>query len=268
MNWIPRICLASILGAASARAAEPAVPTHLFSQTGSDPSFADVLKSGKLPEGKNSTTGVTGSKIDVKNQLVELTPVAKRPIEKEIRIHTLGNSFIPRKDFARWSRWYQEDGSTQVFRLFKGETNVRNDRDKAARIEAFSAVNWKRGAWHEWNGVYTIIKPHGAVIFQVMNNVNQWAVQLVMNPQGDVILNHRRGAEDRVVARGMVGRPFYVRVRDNGHDYEVYLDGQKVGGGTYARPEGETNFRWGMYLGNGDVTQEAMIFVSGATVDP
>jgi hypothetical protein len=264
MKLIPRICLASLLCAASAPAADPA---SLFTQTGTDPSFADVLKSGKLPEGKNSTTGVTGSKIDVKNQLVELTPEAKRAIEKDIRIHTLGNSFIPRKDFAKWSRWYQEDGSTQVFRLFEGETNVRNARDKAARIEAFSAVNWKRGAWHEWVGIYTVVKPHGAVIFQVMNNVNQWAMQLNMNPQGDVILNHRR-AEDKVIAKGMVGKPFHIRVRDNGHDYEVYLDGQKVGAGTYARPEGETNFRWGMYLGNGDVRQQAMIFVSGATVDP
>jgi hypothetical protein len=264
MKWIPRIGLASLLCAASARAADP---LSLFTQTGTDPSFADVLKSGKLPEGKNSTTGVTGSKIDVKNPLVELTPDARRPIEKEIRIHTLGNSFVPRKDFAKWSRWYQEDGSTQVFRLFKGEENVRNDREKAARIEAFSAVNWRRGAWHEWGGTYTIVKPHGAAIFQVKNDVNDWAMQLTMTPQGDVILNHRR-APDRLIAGGMVGRPFHIRIRDNGHDYDVSLDGKKVGEGTYARPEGETNFRWGMYLGNGDVRQEAMIFVSGATVDP
>lgn len=264
MKLIPRICFASLLCVASVHAAEASDP--LFTQKGSDPSFAEVLKSGKLPQGKTSTTGVTGSVIDVKNQLVELTPEAKRPIAKEIRIHTLGNSFIPRKDFAKWSRWYQEDGSTQVFRLFEGETNVRNSREKAARIEAFSAVNWKRGAWHEWSGTYTIIKPQGAAIFQVKNNVNDWAVQINMNPQGDVILNNRRG-EDKVITRGMVGKPFHIRIRDNGHDYEVYLKGEKVGEGSYARPEGETNFRWGMYVGNVVPRQDAMIFVSGATVD-
>jgi hypothetical protein len=30
---------------------------------------------------------------------------------------------------------------------------------------------------------------------------------------------------------------------------------------------GSTTFRWGMYLGKGAVLSDAMIFVSGATVD-
>ncbi|MCU0784154.1 MAG: hypothetical protein MUF81_08955, partial [Verrucomicrobia bacterium] len=178
----------------------------------------------------------------------------------------LGNSVIPREDFKKWSRWYQEDGRTQVFRLFKGETNVRNTRANAARIEAFSNVSWKRGAWHEWSGTYTIIKPHGAAIFQAKNNIHDWSVQINMNATGDVILNHRR-AEDKVIATDMVGKPFHIRVRDNGQDYEVYLEGQKVGEGSYARPEGTTGFRWGMYVGHSEVDHDAMIFVSGATVD-
>ena len=173
---------------------------------------------------------------------------------------------IPRAEFGKWSRWYQEDGSTQVFRLFKGETNMRNKRENAARIEAFSSVTWKRGGWHEWSGTYTIIKPHGAAIFQAKNNINDWSVQINMNAKGDVILNHRR-AEDKVIAKEMVGKPFLIRVRDNGQDYEVYLNGQKVGEGSYARPEGTTGFRWGMYLGKNEVKNDAMIFVSGATVD-
>lgn len=65
----------------------------------------------------------------------------------------------------------------------------------------------------------------------------------------------------------MAGKPFYIRVRDNGKDYEVYLDGNKVGEGFYARPEGTTGFRWGMYLGKSAVNDDAMIFVSGATID-
>lgn len=238
----------------------------LFTQSGKDPSFAEVMQSGKLPKGKNSQEGVTGSKIDVNNKLVELTPEAKRSFTQAIRIHTLGNSGIPRKDFKKWSRWYQEDGSTQVFRLFTGETNVRNTRENAARIEAFSDVKWKRGAWHEWSGTYTIIKPHGAAIFQAKNIINDWSVQINMNGKGDVMLNHRR-AEDKVIATGMVGKPFHIRVKDNGHDYEVYLNGNKVGEGFYARPEGYSGFRWGMYLGKNEVKQDAMIFVSGATVD-
>jgi hypothetical protein len=237
----------------------------LFSQGGTDPSFQQVLHSGKLPAGHPSKTGVTGSKIHVQRQLVELTPESRRPIAREIKIHTLANGAVPRQDFAKWSRWYQEDGSTEVFRLFEGERNVHNARENAARIEAFSAQGWKRGAWHEWSGSYTIVKPHGAAIFQVKNDVNDWAVQLNMNGNGDVILNHRR-AKDAVIATNMTGKPFLIRIRDNGQDYEVFLNGGKVGGGSYARPRGTTHFRWGMYVGNNTMKHDAMIFVSGATV--
>ncbi len=238
---------------------------ELFTQEGSDVTFAELVKSGRVPAGRNTKIGMTGSKIKVENRLVELTPEAKRPIEKAILIHTLGNSAIPRADFPKWSRWYQEDGATQIFRLFKGETNLRNQRALAARIEAFSELHWQRGAWHEWNGTYTIIKPHGAAIFQVKNNVNDWSVQINMNDQGDVILNRRRG-KDETIATNMVNKPFFLRMRDNGHDYEVYLENKKVGDGSYARPDGHTAFRWGMYLGKNEVKRDAMIFVSGATV--
>jgi hypothetical protein len=239
---------------------------ELFTQKGTDPTFAEVMKSGKLPKGRNSREGFTGSIIEVNHKLVELTPESRRPIPKAIKIHTLGNSVIPRADFKKWSRWYQEDGSTQVFRLFKDEQNVRNTRANAARIEAFSDLKWTRGDWHEWSGTYTIIKPHGAAIFQAKNPVNDWSVQLNMNGKGDVILNHRRGV-DKVIANTMVGKPFHIRVRENGHDYEVYLNGKKVGEGSYARPVGSTSFRWGMYLGKNPVTHDAMIFVSGVTLD-
>lgn len=239
----------------------------LYTQIGADSPFQEVMRSGKLPVGSNSNNGVTGSKIQVNRKLVELTLEAKRPIPQNIRIHTLGNSVIPRRDFGKWSRWYQEDGSTQIFRLFKGETNVRNDRELAARVEAFSELHWKQGSWHEWSGTYTIIKPHGAAIFQAKNGgAPNWAVQINMSDNGDVVLNYRR-APDVVIARNMTGKPFQIRVRDNGHDYEVYLDGKQVGTGSWARPEGETGFRWGMYVGAKQVKHDAMIFVSGATVD-
>ena len=64
-----------------------------------------------------------------------------------------------------------------------------------------------------------------------------------------------------------MGKPFHVRVRDNGHNYEVFLDGSKVGEGFYARPEGVTSFRWGMYLGGSELRHDAMILVSGATIE-
>lgn len=234
---------------------------------GKDVSFAEVMKSGKLPRGVNSTKGFQGSKVEVNQRLLKEVPTGKRDFEKAIKLHTLGHSSLPRRSFGNWTRWYQESGKTQVFRLFPGEENVRNSRKLAARVEVFSELSWKRGAWQEWEGTYTIIKPHGAAIFQAKNNVNDWSVVLNMNGKGDVKLNHRRG-KDVTLARGMVGKPFHVRVRDNGHDYEVYYEGKLAGEGSYARPTGETSFRWGLYLGGTEAKSEMMVLVTGATITP
>jgi hypothetical protein len=57
-------------------------------------------------------------------------------------------------------------------------------------------------------------------------------------------------------------------VRDNGLEYEVFLNGRKVGDGAYARPQGKTNFRWGMYRGGRPMTHDAMVLVTGAEVNP
>jgi len=238
-----------------------------YTQEGSDPSFAEVLASGKLPQGKNSGNGFPGAQITINHDLLKDGPNAHRPLLKEIKIHTLGNSTISRRDFPKWSRWYQEDGNTQIFRLFKGEENVRNSRKLAARVEAFSLFSWERGDWQEWVGTYTIIKPHGCAIFQAKNPKNDWSVQINMTPKGDVMLNHRRG-EDLIIARDMVGKPFHIRIRDNGLEYEVYLNGKKMGEGSWPRPTHKTNFRWGMYLGASEVKHDAMLLVTGAAVNP
>lgn len=65
----------------------------------------------------------------------------------------------------------------------------------------------------------------------------------------------------------MTGKQFHICVRDNGHDFEVYLNGKQVGTGSWDRPTGDTGFRWGMCLGAHEVKHDAMIFVSGVTVD-
>lgn len=239
---------------------------HFVKQTGTDKTFEELKKEGALEDGSRSTAGVKGSKVEVDESLLKDGPNAARNIPKAIKLHTLGNSSIPRGDFARWSRWYQEDGNTQIFRLFKGEVNMRNSRKMAARVEAFSDLKWEKGDWHEWVGTYTIIKPHGAMIFQVKNHKHDWGVALGMDAEGNVKLNHRRG-EDATIATKMVGKPFHIRVRDNGHDYEVYLNGELKGKGAFARPTSTTSFRWGMYLGASEAKSDAMILVTGAGID-
>lgn len=235
---------------------------NLFKQTGTDPSFKSLLDDGTIPVGKNSTQGVKGSTIDINRTIVERGANSKNPIPKEINIHTLCNSFIPRKDFKKWTRWYQEDGNTQIFRLFKGEHNVRNSRPEAARIESFSSLKWKQGDWHEWTGTYTIVKPHSCSIFQVKNSLNDWSVMINLSDSGTIKLNHRRHQPDIIIAKQMTGKSFDLMVRDNGYDYEVYFNGEKVGTGHYSRPEGYTSFRWGMY--DRTLRHDALIFVTGA----
>ncbi len=245
-----------------ASSAEKDEAPALFTHSGSDPSLKSLLDDGKVIAGKNTTTGVKGSKIDVDNKLVEKGTNAKNPIPKDIAIHTLCNSMIPRKNFGKWTRWYQEDGNTQIFRLFNGEHNVRNARPGAARVESFSRLRWQRGDWHEWEGTYTIVKPHGCAIFQAKNNKNDWGVMINLSDNGDITLNHRRHQKDKVIAKNMTGKSFDLKVRDNGHDYEVFLNGEKVGTGYYARPDGHTAFRWGMY--GKTIKHDALVFVTGA----
>jgi hypothetical protein len=233
---------------------------ELFTQEGTDPTFQSLINDKTIAVGSNSTRGVKGSTIKV------TAAVAGDPIPKDIAIHTLCNSSIHRKDFPKWTRWYQEDGHTQIFRLFQGETNVRNDRKLAARIEAFGG-SWEAGntnVWHEWEGTYTIVKPHGAAIFQSKNNKNDWSVMINCSDTGVITLNHRRHQEDVIIARDMAGKSFRLKVRDNGRDYEVFFNGKKVGAGYYDRPAGKNAFRWGMYLGANEVRHDAMIFVTGA----
>ena len=246
----------------------PAVDvTTLYTQTGTDATWQQLLDSNAIPIGTTSTAGVTGSLINVNNSLVEVGPNKGNPIISNLRLHTLGNSSVGRSSFSKWSRWYQEDGNTQVFRLFKDEVNVQNDRANAARIESFYPdVNWAAGdGWFKWQGTYTIIKPLGAAVFQAKNSDNDWSVQINTNGNGDVTLNHRTGT-DQVLATNMVGQPFDITVFDNGTNYMVYMDDQYAGYGSFSRPTGSTVFRWGMYVGDSVPARDAMLFVTGAKI--
>ncbi len=271
MKFLPILLLSLITPNgvfAEVAAVAPAVGDEqppLYRRVGEDPTFEELLAQGRFPLGKNSNAGVTGSKIEVDAARIGRGGKRASSIPAAICIHTLCHSSIQRKDFSKWTRWYQEDGGTQVFRLFKGEHNVRNARKGAARIEAFSRLTWTQGPWHEWRGTFTIVQPHVCSIFQVKNQLNDWAVMINLSDSGDITLNHRRHGKDVVIARAMTGKSFDLKVRDNGRDYEVFFDGRKVGEGFYERPAGQTGFRWGMY--DGTVKHDAMIFVTGAAFE-
>ena len=247
-----------------------------YKQIGTDSTWQYILDNRLIPIDENSTAGITGSTIDVNNKLVEAEGLyAQFPIDQNIKIHTVGNSNIPREDFPKWTRWYQEDGHTQVFRLYEGEQNVRNTRRNKVRCEAYSKHSWVFGdGWQTWVGTYTFVNPQNACIFQCKSpGPLDWCLQLNVDAQGNVKLNHRRG-EDVIIATEMKGKSIDIKVRDNGYDYEVYLNGELKGKGAMSRKHPDTqkelpsSFRWGMYLGNKLPPSEMMIMVSGATINP
>lgn len=272
---------------ASAQPSPPAaVANPFYTQEGTDPSFADLMKRGGIQPGERFTKGpALGSRIHVNHALLEKQVGKFGPIPKEIGLHTEFSGGINRKDFDQWTRWYQEDGNVQIFRLFKGEQNIRNgigESGSPGRVEVFSSnLTVAPGTWREWEGTYTFVEPVGACVFQLFHAGSLWPMHIDMTDQGEIHFLRRRpvpGMEREIsLAKDMVGKSIRIKVRANGKDYEVYqkdpLDAgpwKLVTKGT--GPEAEDNkiqFRWGMYCGSKkgfSVRKDAMIFVTGVTI--
>ena len=269
-------------------AAEP-----LYTQEGADPSFAAAQESsGGKPGEKFNRGGALGSRIHVNRELLEKQVGKTGPIPKGIGLHTEFSSGISRKDFDQWTRWYQEDGNIQVFRLFKGEQNVRggtgND-GSPGRVETYSkSITVAPGTWHEWEGTYTVIKPVAACIFQLFHDGKDkqgkailWPFHIEMSGKGDISFLRRRpvsGMEKEIVmAENTVGKSLSIKVRANGADYEVYQkapldtgDWKLVTKGSFTpAKDNKISFRWGMYCGSKkgqNVPNDALLFVTGATI--
>lgn len=270
-----------------ARLTPAASSEPLYKQEGSDPSFETLLERGVIKPGDKFSKGpVLGSRIHVNHKLLEKQVGKIGPIPQNIGLHTevCGDS-IGRKGFDKWTRWYQEDHNVQVFRLFEGEQNVRGsagEKGSPGRVEVFTThMPGERGAWHEWEGTYSIIQPVQGCIFQLMHAGSLWPIHIQLNDKGDISYFHRKAAPDRerevVMAENMVGKSLSIKVRANGEDYEVYQkapldDGPwklaTKGAGPKAKNSG-IQFRWGMYCGSKKghtVPNDAMIFVTGVSI--
>ncbi len=250
----------------------------LYTKTGDDVTWKYITDNKLIPIGESSTKGITGSKIDVNQDhpAINSSPYKNRAIIKDMSIHTLGNTTINRPDFPKWSRWYQEDVNTQIFRLFKGEINVGNDTYYKPRIEA-ELQNHSKGLkiingadWVEWNGTYTIVEPVESNIFQIWSN-DDYVLMLEMDNNGRVQLNPRDQSGHKTMVENAKGKSFDVTVRDYGNKYEVYLNGKLFYNRSYkaAYPDRAGHFRWGIYASmkkgtTGGVPKDAMMFVTGA----
>jgi hypothetical protein len=287
MKLIAATLFTSLL-AASLPAAAP-----LYTQTGTDMSFADVVKRcGIKPGTRFAKLTVLGSRIDVNHERLAQQTGKAGPIPKDIGLHTEVSGGITRKEFDHWTRWYQESGNVQVFRLFQGEQNIRSGEEEAGspgRVEVFTpTLAVAPGAWREWEGTYTIIKPVGANIFQLFHHGKDnggkpilWPFHIRMNDAGDIYFARRRslpGLEDHIpLGKNMAGKSLSIKVRANGVAYEVFqkspLDNgpwKPVTTGTHQKAtDGKIQFRWGMYCGSQkgeSVKTNALMFVTGVTV--
>jgi hypothetical protein len=236
-----------------------------------------------LNPGKDDNGPVKGTKVNVDNAGVETTAVARRSFDTGFKIHNPANSGISYESRNNFTRWYQEDGSTQVFRLFQLDENNSSARPGAARSEAFAAddsFEYSNNRTNIWSAHYHMVSRanEGFSIFQSKAsdssdpNVHYvsdgWSVQLNINAQGRLLINERRESDLVVYDRDMTGQGFDVEVHDDGKNYIVFIDGVKKASGSYARHPGlKTTFRWGMYLGSDIVNQgTAIMYVSGARV--
>ena len=259
---------------------------RLYTREGVDPSFASLLESGAIKPGERFSRGpVLGSRIRVNKERLEKQVGKIGPIPKDIGLHTEGSGGISRKDFGQWTRWYQEDGNVQVFRLFKGEQNVRGGVGKdgsPGRVEAYSkSLVVAPGTWREWEGTYTVIEPVGACIFQLMHEGSLWPFHVDMTAEGEIHFLRRRSApgmeREISLAKDMAGKSVCIKVRANGEDYEVYqkapLDAgpwKLVTKGSFTKAKNnQISFRWGMYAGSkkGEaIKNDALLFVTGVAI--
>ncbi|SBT15119.1 hypothetical protein [Vibrio celticus] len=255
---------------------------NFYVQEGSDPTWSQILSTAALkPLQTHTSAGFEGSRIKIDHEKVETGPYGNRAINSEsnkYRIHTVGHPSITQDKFHLWSRWYQEDGNTQIFRLFKDEENVSNQRKLAARVEAFSPQDrWlpEPSVWHEFSARFNVlkaagcsaepVKKHYCSLFQAKgNNVDHWSVMLRVHGDGSLWF-YPRGAKHTKIRDNVLGQPFDMKVRDNGLDYEMYIDGELVGTGQFKRTE-EIGFRWGIYVGSTKVLDDILVLVTGASM--
>lgn len=278
------MCVAALASAPKLTAAD-----ELYTESGETPTWESLLESGKVVPGEKpgSRTTFKGSRINVNNSWLKSKMGHIRSTVQPDRIHTHVDSTVNPDIFGDYTRWYQEDKNTQVFRLFGSEQSVRSlDNIKAGRIEAVKSYTIsKPGEWVEWEGTYTIIKPTGAAIFQLLTEKNPktgkgglWAMHIGMSKDGDIGFQHRQApsGEPRnvTIAEDAVGKPVRIKVRYNGTDYEVFrkihgtdADFVPVAKGSYPPTyENRGHFRWGMYSGSkpgSEISNDAMLFVTG-----
>ena len=237
-----------------------------------NPDWFDLA--ANLTIGADSFGPAVGSTMLVNRTMVCRGPYGDREMTKDIALHTPTNSHIRRPRFHDITRWYQEDGNTQIFRMFPGEDNVRNQRRNAPRVEAYGLAKWKRGdGWHEWSGRYTFLEARRGAVLQIKHNSKFWSMQLNLEEieDGTINLSYQKLRDPdswTVLERDVLMKSFDVRVLDDGTRHRVYVNDElRVEGEFHDRANDESNqYRWGLYSPREAMDRDILILVTGVYV--
>lgn len=281
MQWITigsRLLFLFVIGIALC---EGAVDTVLdindyYTDLQDEPNLSWFMLKETLPVGQNSIGPAFGSTIQVNHTLTQVGLYGKRDITRPIALHSPTSSFVAPKDWPNQTRWYQEDQNTQIFRLFPGEDNVRNERVNAPRSEAFGLVGWQRGdGWYEFSGRYTFLKVRPGAVLQIKHNATYWSMQLILdeNMDGTFDLSYVKLRDSRaktLLMEDVVGKGVDIRVLDDGENHKVFVDDVlRVENIMTDRPLEDVNrARWGLYTPRSAMDRDILIFTTGVYVGP
>lgn len=244
---------------------------------------------------RSGAINTRGTRVSVRNRDFEVTSTGRRSViaDSEIRWHNpFGNNF---RD-PGFSRWYQKDGNTQVFRIFPGDENLVGGRIGAGRIEAFVdnplTTLGNDGQTVTFSARFHVAQHNSSrrvMIFQskgraTNNNYRQdggsrvpaWGVAMFAETNGDIVLIERNPVFSQNVVQDTgfdVGESFNLRVVDDGFNYRAFINNKLTASGSWERGDTPTVQRWGAYVqggANGILTgnnrNPFVVYVSGARV--
>lgn len=282
----------SALGQASTRTSDPAWSTVISGVGRATTSAAEAQLVRDVRSGAIDTRGTA---INVRNSDFEQTSTGRRSVISDSQIlwhNPLGVRFSD----PGFSRWYQKDGNTQVFRIFPGDQNWVGDRVGAGRIESFvdgplTTVDTD-GQTVTFSARFNVARHNSSrevMIFQSKGRatntnyqrdggekVPAWGVAMFVETDGDIVLIERNRVFRNNVRRDTgfnVGQSFNLRVVDDGFSYQAFINNRLTASGSWERGNTPTVQRWGAYVqggSNGVLTGRAndpfVVYVSGARV--
>lgn len=207
------------------------------------------------------------------------------PIPSPLNIWVLDDHDVEGAEFLSNRANYNTnpDRTLQRMILNIGDSNSRGNGDISARVEAWGGLEWQPGpTWHEFTANVNAKNAHSKSVSlaQIFDAINGPLLQVRMSPNGDLTFTDHGAHEyidtknpnnkfpkDGVLARGMEGKNFLLKLRSNGNWQEIYIDGVKVYAHAphrYTANPMRHGFRWGPYTseavnGKIDITYWNMI---------